>query len=116
MRFLVQVDDAWAITVRSEETQSVWQRALLKEDDGKGGLFPKPDPATLDAAEKATPGLHEQPAAEIRALYDRVVARKMKPGEMGVYGGYLFHSLIGSATWTAIKAEASAQAAKFIEL
>jgi hypothetical protein len=116
MRFLVQVDDAWTVTIRSEKSNTVWRRALLKEHDGQGVLWPKPDPATLNPAEQATMGLHQQPAAEIRAIYARIVARTPDPGDMEAYGSYLLHSLIGSVIWTAIKAEACAQETKFIEL
>jgi hypothetical protein len=116
MRFLVEVDSTWAVTVRSEESKVNWRRAMLQVADGQGGFLPKPAPAPLGANEQTAIGLHNEPPEEIRALYDRVVDRQMQGGEMSTYGSYLFHNLIGSAIWTAIRAEASEKRAKFIEL
>src|SRR5260370_7695102 len=116
MRFLVEVDSTWAVTVRSEDGSFSRRRAMLKVDDGKGGLLPKADPATLGANEQAAVGLDNEPPEEIRALYDRVVDSQMAPGEMAAYGSYLFHNMIGSVTWAAITAEALPHAPNFIAL
>lgn len=116
MRFLIEVDGAWKVTIHCKEAPRQWQRIMMQVDDGDDGKLPAVDRATQPASDVLVSTLHGRNATEIMALYNRIVDREMQPGEVRSYGAYLFDCLIGSTAWGEIKAVASASRAETIEL
>lgn len=107
MRFTIEADADWRVTVTCGETGRAWRRAMRKCPDGLGGLLPFPD---TGAAGLPAGGAAEQ----LRAAYDRIALRRPEAGDIERFGRHLFDALIGAEVWAEMLDEARQD--DFVEL
>jgi CHAT domain len=125
LRFLVSVDQEWQVTVSCPALDLAGPgRAMRKLPDAAGGFFPLAPVAELseqvpEAERPACCRLYccTEDAAVLTEGRRRITDRNpdLKIGT-SPFGGYLFHALIGAATWKWIRDIAADQRAQCIEL
>jgi len=121
MRFLLTIRNAvvtagqgllWTIEIQGGGKS--WQRHMIQNADGAGGLIPSPSPTPLAPTEVPLTGLAAQRAEDVLKVYNEIVART--PDHITEYGKYLFDNLLGKVIWDEIMQLASAQNDPLIEL
>lgn len=115
MRFLIEVDRDWAVSVSGPGLERRGRMTAL--DAGRYGRLPAPadgacnprDPTHADCL---------RGVEQVRAAYEEVAIRRepSNPRLVARLGRYLFDALLGQDTWKAIVAAASGAGATVIEL
>ncbi len=122
LRFLVSVDKQWQVTLTCPALGLTGPgRAMRELPDGSGGKFPLAPVAELlpEPERPACCRLYccTEDAAMLTEGRRRIIDRNpdLKTGT-SPFGGYLFHALIGVASWQWVRDIAAGQHAKCIEL
>lgn len=118
MRFIATIEkDTWKGTLTCHEDEA-WRHALpLKRLESPDGVFP-----ALGLPLHAPGDTHEglagaASAADIKALYDRVVLmREADMDEVAKLGHYLFDALLGDALWGKMEQKVEQANEHFLEL
>ncbi|TDG03890.1 CHAT domain-containing protein [Paraburkholderia guartelaensis] len=115
MRVTVCVERAaGAWIVNAQGPGIAWERRMLQQDDGDGGLLPFPDAESHAAGEPACEGLSSQTPGDVREVYREIVERS--PKHIVDYGRYLFDNLVGAVHWSQMLDVAQASQASLVEL
>jgi hypothetical protein len=120
VRFLVEVDAAWQVTITSEPAGADWRitRVLRKTTHG-GRAFPFPPEAEMAAAQAECPICNDQDLAPLAETYERIIRRQPlggPPSDIETFGRYLFLTLVGDANWQLILGAAKVAEAESMEL
>ena len=121
MRFLVQVDSDWKVTITHKaEDNTVWERSSSMRKipaPNSDGFFPLPAKDQLPGDLEADSLCRGDDAAPIKAVYDQITNRNVQAaGTVERFGRYLLDTLIGRAVWDEIVALAKADKARVVEL
>lgn len=119
MRFLINVDAAWNITITSPSRTDGWSltRTMRKVPNCRGGYFPAPpetpltEPHLLDC-----PLCAAKDVAMIDDVYRSICDRRPEDDGVDQYGHYLFETLLGEGIWKEIKQVAEKAHEQTIEL
>lgn len=117
MRFIVNVDTNWQVTITGPDDVPICPpRQLQRVDDDTYGAFPLPPADELPADSQSHCALCAADDSEpILDIYERIVVyREPELGDVETFGRYLFDTLIGCQAWSAI--EEKAAQAEIIEL
>lgn len=115
MRFLIEVDRDWAVSVTGPGLERHGRMAAL--DAGRYGRLPAPADGACDPEDPAHADCLRG-AEAVREAYEEVAIRRepSDPRLVARLGRYLFDALLGQETWKAIVAAASGAGATVIEL
>jgi CHAT domain len=115
VRFLIEVDRNWAVSVTGPGLERHGRMAAL--DAGRYGRLPAPADGGCDP-EDPTHADCLRGAEAVRDAYEEVAIRRepSDPRLVARLGRYLFDALLGQETWKAIVAAASGAGAGVIEL
>ncbi|HVF89860.1 MAG TPA: CHAT domain-containing protein [Blastocatellia bacterium] len=111
MRYLIEVDKNWKVTITSPSRPDwKYERGLLERvDDSRGASLPMPPHGELSSTEEWTVQLIED-------LYDRITGRDPQDNDTQRFGSYLFDTLVGRAAWEDMMSTAVDLGEKMIEL
>ena len=123
LRFLVSVDQQWQVTVSCPVLKLTGpSRVMRKLPDENRGIFPLAPVAELPGPGADRPACCDlycctQDAAVLTEGRRHIIDRNLDP-DIGTskFGGYLFHTLIGTAAWQWVRAVASSNHTRCIEL
>ena len=121
VRFLIDLDAAWQANITCDAAGAGWPiaRALRKLPHGQRA-FPFPPEKEMPSPgdpEKAI--CDEADLTELDAMYERIVNRKPlqgQPGDVEIFGRYLFRTLLGQTAWKLILNVAETAEADYVEL
>lgn len=115
MRFLIQVDRDWKVTVTGPGLERHGQMAVL--DAARYGRFPAPAAGSCDPGDPAHADCLRG-ADAVRAAYQEVAIRRepSDPTVVARLGRYLFDALLGHDSWKAMAAAAVGADASVVEL
>ena len=121
MRFLVQVDSDWKVTITNKAKENGdWKRihAMRKiPAPNNDGYFPRPLKEDLPADLEADSLCIGDDVGPIKAIYDQIANRSIQQaGTAERFGRYLLDTLIGRAVWDEIIARAREKKARVVEL
>jgi CHAT domain len=118
MRFLIEVDKNWTVTITCQELDDTnWRhiRLLRQIEDSKGRRFPLPPLEDLsEDSDELYCDLCKGDINKLLQVYQSIVNRTAAPDSANRFGRYLFHTLIGNKIWQEICQTASQ--AEVIEL
>lgn len=118
MRFLVDIDGDWKVTVTAPSKGVAWRRSrqMRRLASGAAGNFPAPPPEELPAP---TADHYELcTGADTGRLVDAYtkIATRHPLAPVTEFGRYLFDSLLGEPLWRDIRAATAEEGAGVIEL
>jgi hypothetical protein len=119
MRFVIQVDAEWNVSVTlPPRPEILWRRTMRKWPDGRNGYFPGPPAEQMPAATESHYDICAGDADAFWRDYNDITGRSLLPGSETIkrFGRYLFAALIGSEVWNDIQRIADEASEQFIEL
>ncbi len=119
MRFLINVDAAWNVTITSPSRTDGWSltRTMRKVPNGRGGNFPAPPETPLTEPHlRVCPLCAAKDVTMIDDVYRSICDRRPWDDGVDQFGHYLFETLLGEEIWQRIKQAAEEAHEQTIEL